>query len=644
MAIEPVKYAVRKLMPKNKQSQAAVELWPEIDRRLQAGLQTRKPFEWQWILNMAFIFGKQYSVMDSSTSRLVEISLNPHEIRSTDNQMLPNWRRQVTDFVKSRPEFVAVPVSQSEEDREAANLATKVAKAFWVNRRVRKRLREAAIWLYAAGNVFPGDWWNARLDPIGFNPQSGRFEYAGDVDLAIWSPFDFVGPVGEFGIAEVDDLPWVILQKTRPIEYFVEQYGSRLGGMVRPEDDQGINVLTMVTNALGKQNLNEADTAREVMLKVKPCEAYPKGCQLIGANGIVLHKDDYKFGTYALEHWRDVEVPGIFYGKATSEFAIPLQRDWNRDTSSIQNFNVWMGKGKMMAPRSSNMEVEPDDTHGQVITYTPVMGHKPEHLTLKGLPTSYEMNLVRIKASLQDLYSRHEVSRGTNKSDLRSGDMVELLLEQDALGGYLPRATFEESLEVLMTRVLKRIAQGYKTERLREYGNSQDEMEILSFQGKDLGNNTTIKVVAQSSMPETRFAREMRIERRFKEGFYGDPMDPKVRRHVNKMLEDAVIEDVFSDNYLDEKLADWENKQISKGQPLVANDYDNHQIHLEVHARFLKQVKFQEAKLANPQLMRLEAMFGKHMQVHQNFVNEMIKAQMQMMGGNRGNSSSKETR
>ena len=61
------------------------------------------------------------------------------------------------------------------------------------------------------------------------------------------------------------------------------------------------------------------------------------------------------------------------------------------------------------------------------------------------------------KVSLEDLYSAHEVSRGTNKSDIRSGDMVSLLLEQDAFGKLPSHAVFEEGLEAWGSRILEEV-------------------------------------------------------------------------------------------------------------------------------------------------------------------------------------------
>lgn len=639
MALDGTKRAVQKLLAKPKKERAEAELWAMLKQKQELGLIARRPYEWQWILNMAFIFGKQYTIVDAHTSRLLEISKDPQEIRSVDNQIITRWRRQVTDFVKGNPEIAAVPASEMEDDRVAAKLATKVAKAFWFNRRMRMKLRETGLWLYSTGNCFLGDWWNPRLDPVGFDPESGEFKYAGDADVVVWSPFNVLGPTGQFGIAHPDALPWLMFQRVQPLDYYGNEYGSK-GKGVSEESDQGLNVLSAVTNVLNRSSAEKVPSAMELHLKIKPCREYPKGLSLIAANSVVLHKEDYPYDSYHLEHLKDIEIPGVFWGKATTEDAIPLQRDWNRDTSSISNFNVWMGKGKWKTPRGSHMSVRPDDTHGQIIEFDPVLGHEPSQVDVKGLPTTYDQNLVRIKMSIQDLYSQHEVSRGTNKSDIRSGEMVSLLLEQDALGGHLPRATFEESLEALLTRVIKRIAKGYTAERLRVYGNSEDELEILSFKGSDLGNNTTIKVFAQSSVPETRFAREMRIERRFQQGFYGDPRDPKVRRHVAKMLEDAVVDNIFADTYLDEKLAHWENQNFAKGTIVVPNLYDNHAIHLECHSRYLKQISFQEKKQKDKRLILVEANLGKHMQMHQNFLDEQMRAQVMMMqkqgGGNGG--------
>jgi len=363
-----------------------------------------------------------------------------------------------------------------------------------------------------------------------------------------------------------------------------------------------------------------------IEMRIQPCAQFKKGLHVYGVNGSILHKEDYPFTDFATEHFKDIEVPGCFWGSATTEHGLGLQTRYNRTLNSIDEFNKVMAKGKWLAPKASKMEVDPDDTHGEKILYNPVLGHKPEHVTIKGLPTTYPLILETTRLSLQDLFSQHEVSRGTNRSDIRSGDMVSILREQDAHGNIPSHMIFEEAFEAVASRVLKRIQAGYKTTRMIKVQGEGSQWDVRAFKGSDLRNNTDVSVKRQSTLPDSRVAREAQILERFREGLYGDPSDSEVRRVVMNMVDEAVVKDVFSDTRLDEQIARNENELMSKGIDVIINLYDNDAIHLKEHNHARKAHEYQALKQTNyNQWVVLEGVARKHTQQHEEILAEQRK-------------------
>jgi hypothetical protein len=319
---------------------------------------------------------------------------------------------------------------------------------------------------------------------------------------------------------------------------------------------------------------------------------------------------------------------------ATMELGIGLQKTWNRTISGLDEFNRKMAKGKGLVPRNCRLEALPDDQHGEWLEYTPYMGFKPEIMTLKGLPQTYDLVLQLCKVSIEDLFSQHEVTRGTNKSDIRSGDMVGMLLEQDAYGMLPAHAVFEESLEAVMQRVLQRMQVGYTEERSIKISGADGGWKVSKFKGADLRNNTDIHVKTHSSLPDSRVARQAAILERFTQGFYGNPQDPKVLRHVQRLAGDAVTtENIYEEIRYDETNASIENDILKTGkvmpENLPPNDYDNHGVHLEEHNRFRKTREFQELKEKDPDVFMIaDAAIRQHVSIHQKYVQEAMEAQM----------------
>jgi hypothetical protein len=163
-----------------------------------------------------------------------------------------------------------------------------------------------------------------------------------------------------------------------------------------------------------------------------------------------------------------------------------------------------------------------------------------------------------------------------------------------------------------------------------------NEVEALSFSATDLRGNTNVTVKKQSSLPDSRIAREASILDRFEKGLYGNPADPEVRRQVMVMLDDAVVKDIYSSDKKDEAVAAWENRLLVQLQ-LPINNYDNHVLHLKEHSNFQKGMDYQKLKLSNQKgFVEIEARFLAHTMQHQTFAQEMIQAQIQQQAALEG--------
>jgi len=614
--------------------------WPMVKQYLTDGLEYRRPFEERWIISLAFLAGRQHTFFNRSAFLLQQLTPIRGRLRNTDNKLLPKWRRQVADLIKNDPVMSVVPETNDDEDIKAAKVGDKVLKSFWRSATMKKKIRELAGWMFATGNGFLDDRWNPKLGPVSINKKTGALEYMGDVDVGVWSPLEIVVPFTEIGTNHIDDFPWLAKQKWRGLDWFKNNFTR--GGEVKAESPltrfADINQLFGNPGASAAAN-SKQDGAVCINFYMQPSEKFKQGLFITAANGIILNVQDFPFVKYNISHFKDIDMPGVFWGKATTEEAIPLQRVWNRTLSSVDEYNRMIARGKGLVPRGSKLDSLPDSTHGEWIEYTPVLGHKPEIMDLKNLPQTYEQILQHTNSSLQDLFSQHEVSRGTNKSDIRSGNMVNILREQDAHGNIPAHSIFEESMEELFARVLKRVQSGYVAERMLKLVGNEGEFEIFAFQGSDLRNNTDVSVKRQSSMPDSRAAREALVMDRFEQGLYGDPADPEVRRHVMNMLDDAVVKDIFSDTRLDEHYARWENRILQSGKrAYLINTYDNHEIHVKEHNHFRKSMDYQKMKMENPQVfIMIDQAMQQHVGIHMQYIEmqrkKMLQEQMMMKGG-----------
>ena len=617
--------------PSSKREKERDTDWSFLKKKYNVAITLRRPFERRWLIVLSFLAGKQYVFYNESAEMLQQVLLRKGKIRIVDNKLLPRYRKQVSRLIKNSPNVTVVPSSNDQEDIEAARKGTKFLKHFWRNAKMKKKIRELGGWIYGTGNGYLSDAWDPMQGPTKLNTKSGELEYEGDVTCGVWSPFEVGFPISGLGDTDIHDFPWMIRMKYRSLEYLASHY-DRGGEVLNEQRPAGTLDIAMLWNPSGDM-ATEVEGATLIELYIKPNAQFPKGLFLAGANRVILGKSIYPFNYYHMEQFKDIEIPGVFHGMATSEAAIWLQKIHNRTLSDIVEFNKTMARGKYLVPRGSKMEVEPDDTHGQKLLYTPVMGHKPEIMDLKGLPATYDKALMLVAQGLMELYHQHEVTQGTNKSDIRSGDMVELLLESDDMGNIPTHAVFEESLEACLHRVLLRVQKGYSTERMIKISGEGNSYEVLSFKGADLKDNTDVFVKKESSLPDSRVVRNKRVMDRFQATLYGDPNDPTVKRKVLKMLDDAIVEDIYGETQLDEQNANVENRAMlsQPGVVVPSNDYDNDGVHLQTHINFRKGRTYQKVKEGNQeQGLILDATFQTHEAFHKKALEEKMMAQQKV--------------
>lgn len=601
--------------------------WSFVKDCIDIGLELRRPYERQWMINLAFLAGRQYMFFNQSAHLLQQLNRVKGRVRNVDNQLGWRWGRMVADMIKTAPSMSVVPQSNSSDDIKAAKLGDKVLKAWWLNNKMKHKVRQISSWIYATGNCFLDDRWDKRAGPTSFD-EDGSLVYDGDVDCGVWSPLEIGVPFTGLGQVDVHKFPWLWKMKYVQLDRLAAMY--KRGGEVTGESMpyQFADMMGMIGSGIGSTQI---PGAFQVNLYVQPNKQFPRGRFFTAANGIILDEQDWPLNHYHIEQFKDIDIPGMFWGKAKMDSAIPLQKSWNRNCSSIEEYNRKMGLGKGLVPKGAKLEHAPDDTHGEWIYYNPVLGHKPEFMQHKGLPQTYQWEQERIQASFDNLFHQHHASRGMNRSDLRSEDMLAFLREQDATGGIPTYVIFEEAMEAVASRVLKRIQQGYTNERMLNIRGDDGDIEVFSFKGADLRNNTDVLVKSESSLPDSRQARESIILKKFEMGWYGNPQDPKVQRIAQRLMEDAVHKDIHSELALDESLARWENGLFNDPNidQVTVNVYDNHQVHLEEHSKARKDMEYQKMKVTNPKVFAEQEMKRMvHIQEHQELFEEQQKAML----------------
>lgn len=600
--------------------------------KFDAARQIRRVFEIKWYLVRAFMKGEQYVFWNTGTGSLDRhMQPDARRVRMVDNKILTYVRKQQSKLLRLRPRAEVLPNSNDLSDIDAAKVGTDLLEHMHRTLHGSRIARGVANWVTSCGNAFVMDYWDSRVP-------------GGEVGLEVDSPFSWYFPALSHGPEEVQDMPWAIRAKLRPVTYIKDVFGFD----ARPEpfsSDQHIMLLMkdMDQSVTGQEHVH-MPSAIVKEFWIKPNKKFPKGMYFVVCNKQIIEKGNFpNYGTdskpiyeYPVTHFRDIRIPGMFWGMATAEAAIPLQKDFNRVRSSIIEWVRTMAKGKWIAPMGSGLAPTAiDNEHGEVIYYSPKRGIQPQQVRIAPLPAAVLEALRINQESFMDLFAQHEVTRATNKSDIRSGQMVALLLEQDDQAHSMTYQDFEDSWAALWKHALLLAQKYYKNNRVIKVLGAGKSWQTKSFKGADLKGNTDVWVATGAHLPENRVARQAVIMERFQHGLYGPIEDPRVSARVRRLLEDAVPEDIYDDVQVDQEYAMNENRMLRMGVPAPVNEYDNHQIHMQEHERDIKSAEVQE-QIRTPDGGAILTAYKQHLDQHAQYLQQILQQQMLMTQGQKG--------
>lgn len=627
-------------------NEADNELVSMVEEKFRVAQSARLWFDANAYLNMAFLKGDQYSFWNPRLNQLESFNVQQtpqpkHRVRMVDNKLFPLVRKQRARFGKSKPRTFCTPINESDEAADNAKVAEDILEGLWSDQDIPRKIRETYTWVTVTGNgyIMPAyDTWQGPGVQMG-----EKLVPQGDLNCEVINPLEMYLP---FMAGYIQDLPWIIRDRAIPLSTIRVIYGDR-GATVQPETVNTSyyqnKLLSFVANIGGTgtmkdfQRLKDPD-GEEDYAYVKdyferPSFKYPLGRIISISNGKLLREsmdliqsdtDDFlRKKPYPFIHFRDFIFPGFIYGLPSMQFAIALQKDWNKAKSQIIEYRNTMNKGKWLLPRTSGV-ASIDSEHAEILEYNARAGVQPQQMNLVALPPDIWRNMELTKASMEDIFAQHEVSRAEVPKNVKSGRAILALQEQDIDQTAMEHDDFEANIADLSNRMLRE-AKKIKWAKILRFTGPNNKIKVMRYQENLVEGDPLVCVEAGSSVTTSKFAQEDTILGRFEMGLYGDQIDPKVRKKVRKMINASQTEDVFDDDYLDEVMAESENELMQQGMVVEPQYWENHEIHIQVLNRFRKTMKFKS--IGN----QIRQLFEYHFQIHSQLYQRVLEAAQAMM-------------
>lgn len=615
---------------------------------------------------------------------------NEYIPRPVTNYLFDTFQTLKSYLIKTKPRSEVYPNTELYQDKMAAKIGTLCLEANWAKLKEQQNYEYAASCLVTYGTVFKKSYWDTstlvmskvpqmtqipKVDPAtglttgmeevqATDPQTGEPIFdtipLGDVNTDVVEPYRVcVDPL----VNDIHKIRWIMEYSIQPLAWVQEIYGKD------PESNPGFTGLVaeleeeknlqgslkrfaqlkqssgLKQSIEGGTSLNSTEEHLKNSVVVKeyyerPSLNYQNGRLIVVANGKTLYAGDSPYTGSELGDWHPYSecrweiVPGRFWGKSPLDNASEIQKRINSIDSTIILARKTSAIPQKLIPTSSGIAAGTwTGRPGQEISYRDSGGAKPELLPANGIHASVFQERAQNVEDMKTITGAIDILKGDRPDGITAASALEMLYEV-GMGKLFPILDrWKAFVENDQKKQLKIIGKFYREPRpdfirlLMQKNKELSANAISKFIGSDLLDNCNVVVEAGSNVTKLQAAKKQELREAAQSGVL-NLADPRNRR---KYLEDMGLHGYDSDIGPDQKRQEWENSilddiQNNPNSAPVVLDWDQHDVHIQVLEKRMKEPSWLELPFAVQQAYMKHRM--QHEQMQQQKMQQMMMQAM----------------
>lgn len=611
----------------------------------------RSPLEQQWTLNANFLVGNQYCEINPYRGDIEQLEpVYDWLEREAFNQIAPLIETRIANLKKINYMMKVKPATNELDDYAKAETSTSVLQHIQKVSDFETKKNTMINWNELTGNCFWLSWWDKDkgekyaveqifdVDEEGNQKKKETAYFQGDLDYGLITPYE-IYPESIFK-QTVDAQRSIILEQVKTIDDIYDLYGIKVEGSeietfeLTPLASGGGFGYENTTVTIGHRTLDNAE--KVITYFEKPSKHKPNGQMIIivGDEHLVYY-GDLPYSRIPIVQSVCIETAGQFFGKSAIERMIPIQRAYNGCVNRIHEYIKRIAIGSFIAEEGS-IDIEEFEAEGQapgkIIIYKHGM-NAPVPTEIGQLPAEIMQERYNLK---QDMEYAAGVSQlmvyGQAPSGVTSGKALDNLMEIDntrlsLTGDHIRNSV--RNLSIMWLEILKKYA---TTHRIVNYVGGNNIGKAIFWSNEDI-NSYDVEYVTENELLMSEESQKQRFFDAYNMGLFADAdgrIPERVKQKALEFMKCGNYSEIMSINQLQIQSAQRENVFFENGVVPEVSDFDEHEIHIEEHLRYVLQMDFQLLKKKKPEYAQA---LENHLRQHKQIV-EMEKQQMmaQMQG------------
>lgn len=628
-----------------------------IHEELERRRSERTMLETQWKLNANFLAGNQYCDYNVHTGQIAQLRpVFDWLERDTFNQIAPLIETRIANLKKINYNMKVKPRTNELEDWQKANISTTLLQYLQNTSNFNRTKNTAIAWNELCGNCFFLSWWNPakgekcaveteiELDRDGIERKSEKAYYQGDLDYGLITPYELF-PENIYK-QTIEAQRSIILEQVMTVEDIYDLYGIEVEGsevttfQLTPVISGGGWGRENSAMSLGTRSVKDAE--KVITYFERPSKRKPNGRMIvIIGNEHIAYYGDLPYSRIPITQMLCREVAGQFYGKSAIEDLIPRQKAYNECINRIHEYIKRIAIGSYFAEEDCIIDIEDFEENGAApgrIIITKRGSQEPTPIKIGELPAQIMEERYNLKADMEYVAGTSQLMvNGATPSGVTSGTAIQNLMEIDntrlsLTGDYVRDAI--RNLAIIWLEIEKRYV---KLPRVINCVGKNDIAGAIEWSGKDI-NSYDVEYLTENELLTSEDVQKENFFNAYKMGFYTDEngrIPERVKQKGLEFMKLGAYSELMSINTLQIQAAQRENAFFERGSIPKVSEFDEHQIHIEEHLRYVLQMDFQILKLSKPEYA---AALEEHLRQHKAIIAEQEQAAMmsQMQGASPG--------
>ena len=611
----------------------------------------RQILEQQWTLNANFLVGNQYCEINTYRGDIEQLEpVYDWLERETFNQIAPLIETRIANLKKINYMMKVKPATNELDDYAKAETSTSVLQHTQKVSDFESKKNTMINWNELTGNCFWLSWWDKdkgekyaveqllEVDDNGVQKSKETAYYQGDLDYGLITPYE-IYPESIFK-QTVEAQRSIILEQVKTVDDIYDLYGIKVDGSnietfeLTPMASGGGFGYENTTVTIGHRTIEGAE--KVVTYFERPSKHKPNGQMIIiVGNDNLVYYGDLPYSRIPIIQSVCIEVAGQFFGKSAIERMIPIQRAYNGCVNRIHEYIKRIAIGSYIAEEGS-INIEEYEAEGQApgkIVIYKQGSQAPEPIPIGQLPSEIMTERYNLK---QDMEYAAGVSQmmvyGSTPSGVTSGTAISNLMEIDNTRLSLTGDNIRNSvrkLAILWLEIYKKYA---TTHRIVNYVGGNNIGKAIVWSNEDI-NSYDVDYVTENELLMSEEKQKENFLNCFNMGLFLDEngrLPTRIKIKAKEFMKCGNYSDIMGIDELQIQAAQRENVFFENGVIPEISDFDEHEIHIEEHLRYVLQMEFQLLKKKKPEYAEaLENHLKQHKEIVKMEAQQAMMAQMQ---------------